>query len=173
MENIERKFNFLPFLRSINRIFNAKLFISTYGYIYFQNFFRRKKERKKERIRRRRGGGGDRFQELKFLIRTIFYDERGDKSKNDGNVIGHFRSRGGRSTTRLSDKPTRYHPAAHYDRRDRGVPRVEGARFSCGSRSFRGKVGTEKGAREQHARRGGPLGWRVERRGGRAEKCRK
>lgn len=67
-------------------IFNPRLGRSTDGWRIFNEFiylfprtdtytFEISSEEQRERIRRR-GGGGDRFQELKFLIRRIFYDEQ-------------------------------------------------------------------------------------------------
>ena len=145
--DIVYKFNFPP-PRSIE--FFTNIYLRTFTrYIHtFEISFEEERNKEKER----RGGGGDRFEELKFHIRRIFYGD----AKMTSNVIGHFRWRGA--------------PINVYPTTDRlviirqpitiGVIAAflgfEGARFSCGSRSFRGKVGAEKGARERHARRGRP-----------------
>ena len=85
--DIAYKFNFPP-PRSIE--FFTNIYLRTFPrytiHTYFRNFFRRRKKQKE----RKRGGGGDRFEELKFHIRRIFYGD----AKMTSNVIGHFRWRG-------------------------------------------------------------------------------
>lgn len=76
---------FLP----LDRIeFFTNIYLRTFTrYIHtFEISFEEERNKEKER----RGGGGDRFEELKFHIRRIFYGD----AKMTSNVIGHFRWRG-------------------------------------------------------------------------------
>lgn len=83
--DIVYKFNFPP-PRSIE--FFTNIYLRTFTrYIHtFEISFEEERNKEKER----RGGGGDRFEELKFHIRRIFYGD----AKMTSNVIGHFRWRG-------------------------------------------------------------------------------
>lgn len=151
--DIAYKFNFPP-PRS-NRIFHEYLFTYVYTiHTYFRNFFRRrKKQRERKKRRRRRSIRRVEIPYTKDILRGRKNDEQRDRA------FSMARS----PDQRLSnDRPTRYHPAAHYDRRDRGVPRLRRGPFFVRLTIVSRKGGRRKRcARATRKARKGPVAcWR-------------
>lgn len=163
--DIAYKFNFPP-PRSIE--FFTNIYLRTFPrytiHTYFRNFFRRrKKQKERKKRRRRRSIRRVEIPYTKDILRGRKNDEQRDRA------FSMARS----PDQRLSnDRPTRYHPAAHYDRRDRGVPRLRRAPFFVRLTIVSRKGGRRKRcARATRKARKGPVAcWR---RGALGEKCRK
>lgn len=161
--DIAYKFNFPP-PRS-NRIFHEYLFTYVYTiHTYFRNFFRRrKKQRERKKRRRRRSIRRVEIPYTKDILRGRKNDEQRDRA------FSMARS----PDQRLSnDRPTRYHPAAHYDRRDRGVPPAsKGPVFRAAHDRFAERWAQKKVRASDTQGEEGPR--RVLEKRGRGEKCRK
>lgn len=146
--DIAYKFNFPP-PRS-NRIFHEYLFtyVSTLHDTYIlSKFLSKKKETKRKKE--------EEEEEIDSKSWNSIYEGYfTGTQKWRATWSGIFDGEEPRSTSiqRQTDSLSSGSPLrSAWSRRSSGF---EGARFSCGSRSFRGKVGAEKGARERHARRG-------------------
>lgn len=144
----------LIFLPSINRIFHEYLFtyVSTLHTRYIHTFeisFEEERNKKKEEE--------EEEEEIDSKSWNSIYEGYfTGTQKWRATWSGIFDGEEPRSTSiqRQTDSLSSGSPLrSAWSRRSSGF---EGARFSCGSRSFRGKVGAEKGARERHARRGRP-----------------
>ena len=165
--DIVYKFNFPP-PRSIE--FFTNIYLRTFPrYIHdtyiLSKFLSKKKEtkRKKKRRRRRRSIRRVEIPYTKDILRGRKNDEQRDRA------FSMARS----PDQRLSnDRPTRYHPAAHYDRRDRGVPPAsKGPVFRAVHDRFAERWAQKKVRASDTQGEEGPR--RVLEKRGRGEKCRK